>query len=144
MFSDVVIKSDPFQGVDAAFLNLVPISLGRKVGQDALLLENSVERRAFQRFATDAVALVCPVDAEFRATGPAFQALIVDLSAGGLRLQHNEYVESPLIAVKLRLPDAGVVTLALSVLRSQPKDGCFEIAGRVIAKLECGDEAWPS
>ena len=139
MFSDVIIKADPFRGVDAANWGSAPIVLNMSDKQTLPLPEDAVERRAFRRFQVDAIALVRPVDSEFRATGPAFEATIVDLSASGIRLQHSDYVGSSLLAVKLRLQGVGLITLALSVLRSRPKDGHFEIAGRIIAKLASSD-----
>lgn len=136
MFSDVTIDADPFEGVDAAKLASPPHSLVERFKQASSRRTIEYERRGFARFPVEATALVRPIDTNFRPAGPAFQAVVVDLSASGLRLRHTSYVGSPLIAVQLSLLQNGVVTFAMSVLRSQPHGDHFEVAGRFIAKLE--------
>ena len=136
MFTDVLIDADPFDGIDVSHLADPPDSLLEHNLRVPRQHATATERREFPRYAVDAVALVRPVDTSFRPTGPAFRAVVADISAVGLRLLHTRFVGAHLLAVRLDMPPAQSVTVAMTVLRSEPRRGCYEVAGQILARLD--------
>ena len=136
MFSDVLVHADPFAGIEAANLpeppeSLLDICRAATPGQP---VEN--ERRQHPRYDVATTALVRPIDKNFRPAGAAFRAAVRDISAGGLRMLHTRYVGAHLLAVRLGLSPGRTVTVAMTVLRSQPRRGYCEIAGSILARLD--------
>ena len=136
MFTDVLIHADPFAGVAPDDLPAPSESLRAKCRSAASAPPPDAERRRESRYELAADVLVRPIDTNFRPTGSPFRAVLRDVSARGLRLYHSRFVGAHLLAVRLDLVLDRFVTVAMTVLRSQARQGCYEIAGTILARLD--------
>lgn len=96
------------------------------------------DRRRVPRFVLAADALFRAVDAEDRAFGMPFRAVVADLSTDGLRLFHSRTIVARRLAVRLSLW-ATTVTAIVEICRSSRAPDHFEYAGPFAAPLKLID-----
>jgi hypothetical protein len=136
MFSDVLIHADPFEGVAVNQVPAPPEILLAHCRSMTPGQPPEAERRERPRYDIAADVLVRPINKTFHPTGAPFRAVLRDVSARGLRLYHTRFVGAHLLAVRLHLAPGRFVTVAMTVLRTQARQGCYEIAGSILARLD--------
>ncbi len=93
------------------------------------------ERRAIRRHRLAIPVLAAPLDDDLQPAGDSFAAVTRDISARGLALYHSRPLESPYLAVELADHDGQKLEAALEVLRCEPVDSFYEIAGKFVTKV---------
>ena len=93
------------------------------------------ERRAIRRHRLAIPLLAVPLDDDLQSAGESFAAVTRDISSRGLALYHSRPLESPYLAVELADPEGQKLQAALEVLRCEPVDSFYEIAGRFVTKV---------
>lgn len=99
------------------------------------------QQRSSERFNVAATVVVRPVDADGLPTGDAFEAVVSDLSRGGLRLLHSRYLPATHLAVRMPIDHAGTVSTLIMLVARVIAVGChYEYAGPFVARCEPGHE----
>jgi hypothetical protein len=105
----------------------------RLVGR--LALYRGKERRTIRRHRVAIPVLAVPLDDDLQPAGDSFAAVTRDISTRGLALYHKRPVEAPYLAVELADHEGKKLEAALEVLRCEPVDSFYEIAGKFVTKV---------
>jgi hypothetical protein len=98
-------------------------------------------QRSAERFNVAATIVARPVDADGSPTGEAFEAVVSDLSRGGLRLLHSRYLPTTHLAVRMPVDRAVTVSTLIMLVTRVIAVGChYEYAGPFVARCEPGHE----
>lgn len=128
---------DPFADVDLLALRPPAAALfdaAREIEVKAVDLFRN-RRKSPRRIAAMAVA-VRPVDAAGLPVGPAFQAVLGDVSAGGLRLLHSRHVKADYLAVRLPQGASSARTMVVRVTRATASGLYYDYGGPFVARPE--------
>lgn len=98
------------------------------------------ERRGAPRSPVAVDALVRPVDRDLNPTGPAFRAVVADISAEGLCLLHDGEISDDFLAVRFDDGWSRPTILAFYVARIAARQGFTEYAGPIFL---CADAPEP-
>lgn len=94
------------------------------------------EKRAQRRFDVNIPALFVPLDPDFHAVGLPFEALVRDISAGGLGIVHTRAVTETHLAAKLMMPNsAAMMKMIGEVIRCRPLGRFYDVGLRFVAKI---------
>lgn len=129
---------DPFAGVSASMIRPADPGLVTISRRAASLPEAAAgPRRSAERVKVAVVAAARPVNAEGRPIGEPFEAVLADLSTGGVRLLHSRFLPNKHLAVRLP-PDhsGGVRTVVMSVARATAAGPYYQSAGPLVARCE--------
>jgi hypothetical protein len=94
-----------------------------------------LERRAIRRHRLAMPVVAVPLDDDLQPVGDTFAAVTRDISARGLALYHSRPVESPYLAVELADHEGQKLEAAVELLRCDPVDSFYEIAGTFVTKV---------
>jgi hypothetical protein len=109
------------------------------------LIDDAVshERRQTHRYLLCVPAVAQPLDERFCPTGPAFAALVRDVSTSGIALVHTRFVHAKLLAVELSAGKDERMQFVIQVLRCQTFHYLYEIAGKFLVRLSSEERSSP-
>ncbi len=93
------------------------------------------ERRAIRRHRLAIPVLAVPLDDDLQPAGDSFAAVTRDISTRGLAIYHNRPLECHYLAVELTDHEGRKLEAAVEVLRCEPVESFFEIAGKFVTKV---------
>jgi hypothetical protein len=90
------------------------------------------ERRRTPRYSLIVDVRVLPLDEELRPAGAPFTACCRNLSTGGICLYHDSRVEATFLYVEIALFELPPMQAVMRILRQNPAEQFFEIAGEFL------------